>query len=84
MLKLLLRCMAYGLAGAVIFPPPFLFRFLPLSFPFVPLGGSPYVSGGGELGAAGLAFGSILPGLIIGIILAVLRTARLDRRRSDG
>jgi len=84
MLKLLLRCMAYGLAGAVIFPPLVFFLGLLLSYTFDPHCGGPYDSGGCEMGAAGLAFGSILPGLIIGIILAVLRTARLDRRRSDG
>jgi hypothetical protein len=71
MLKLVMRAIGLGLFGAIIVPIGIFFAVIVLSDILYPQCGTPGDSGGCAMGAAGIAYLSIIPGLVIGILVAI-------------
>ena len=76
MLRLAGKSLAFGLAGMIATPIVVFFAVLTAAHLLDPRCGTPGDSGGCEMGAAGIAALSALPGLAIGIALALFQAYR--------
>ena len=76
MLRLFVRSCAFGLAGMIVVPVAVFFIVLTAAHLLDPRCGTPGDSGGCEMGAAGLAIFSMLPGLAIGVAFALFQNFR--------
>jgi len=76
MLRLFVRSFAFGLAGMIVVPVAMFFIVLTAAHLLDPRCGTPGDSGGCEMGAAGIAIFSMLPGLAIGIAFALIQGYR--------
>lgn len=76
MLRLAATSLAYGLIGLILTPIVVFFLVIALAYTFDPRCGSPGDSGGCEMGAATIAFLSIIPGFAIGVGTALFRGYR--------
>ena len=73
MLRLVARSFAFGLAGMIVTPVVMFFVVLIAAHVFDPRCGTPGDSGGCEMGAASIAIFSSLPGLAIGVAIALVQ-----------
>jgi hypothetical protein len=76
MLRLAATAFAYGMTGLILTPIVVFFLIIALAYTFDPRCGSPGDSGGCEMGAATIAFASIIPGFVIGAGIALFRGYR--------
>ena len=76
MLRLIVRVFAFGLAGLIVVPVAMFFIVLTAAHLLDPRCGTPGDSGGCEMGAAGIAIYSMLPGLAIGVAFALIQGYR--------
>ena len=76
MLRLVVKASAYGLVGMIATPVAMFFIVLIAAHTFDPRCGTPGDSGGCEMGAASIAIFSMLPGLAIGIAIALFQGYR--------
>ncbi len=76
MLRLFVRSFAFGLAGMIVVPVAMFFIVLTAAHLLDPRCGTPGDSGGREMGAAGIAIFSMLPGLAIGVAFALIQGYR--------
>ena len=76
MLRLVVKASAFGLVGMIVTPVAMFFIVLIAAHVFDPRCGTPGDSGGCEMGAASIAIFSMLPGLAIGIALALVQGYR--------
>ncbi len=76
MLRLFVRSCAFGLAGMIVVPVAVFFIVLTAAHLLDPRCGTPGDSGGCEMGTAGLAIFSMLPGLAIGVAFALFQNFR--------
>jgi hypothetical protein len=75
-LRLIVRVFAFGLAGLIVVPVAMFFIVLTAAHLLDPRCGTPGDSGGCEMGAAGIAIYSMLPGLAIGVAFALIQGYR--------
>ncbi len=76
MLRLIVRAFAFGLAGMIVAPVAMFFIVLRAAHLLDPRCGTPGDSGGCEMGAASIAIFSMLPGLGIGVAIALIQGYR--------
>ena len=76
MLKLVIRSLIYGLAGLIVTPVVVMFGVLAAAHVFDLRCGTPGDSGGCEMGAAGIAVFSAIPGLALGVAIALIQGYR--------
>jgi hypothetical protein len=76
MLRLVVRAFAFGLAGLIVLPVAMFFIVLTAAHIFDSRCGTPGDSGGCEMGAASIAIFSMLPGLAIGVAIALVQGYR--------
>lgn len=76
MLGLIARAFAFGLVGMIVLPVVAFVVVLATAYIFDSRCGTPGDSGGCEMGAATIAIFTSLPGLAIGVVLAVVLTYR--------
>lgn len=79
MLGLTLRIMGFGLLGFVVTPIVVGITVLALAYSLDSRCGTPGDSGGCEMGVASLAIASALPGMAIGVAVALYRHFRKKR-----
>jgi hypothetical protein len=75
-LRLVLKAFAFGLAGMIVMPVAMFFIVLTAAHIFDSRCGTPGDSGGCEMGAASIAIFSMLPGLAIGVAIALIQGYR--------
>lgn len=75
-MKVLFSSVLFGLLGLVLAPVSVFALVLGLGYAFDPRCGSPGDSGGCEMGAATLAIGSALPGIVAGVAIGVVLALR--------
>ena len=76
MLRLVVKTFAFGLAGLIATPIAMFFIVLIAAHTFDSRCGTPGDSGGCEMGAASIAIFSMLPGLAIGVAIALIQGYR--------
>ena len=76
MLRLVVKASAFGLVGMIVTPVAMFFIVLTAAHIFDPRCGTPGDSGGCEMGAASIAIFSMLPGLAIGVAIALIQRYR--------
>ena len=76
MLRLIVRAFAFGLAGLIVVPVAMFFIVLTAAHLLDPSCGTPGDSGGCEMGAAGIAIYSMLPGLALGVAFVLIQGYR--------
>ena len=76
MLRLIVRVFSFGLAGLIVVPVAMFFIVLTAAHLLDSRCGTPGDSGGCEMGAAGIAIYSMLPGLAIGVAFALIQGYR--------
>ena len=76
MLRLVARSFAYGLIGFIATPVAVFFIVLIVAHTFESHCGTPGDSGGCEMGALSIAVFSVLPGLAMGVALALIQAYR--------
>ncbi|MBW8283261.1 MAG: hypothetical protein K0M55_06635 [Rhizobium sp.] len=77
------RVVTYGLLGLVGLPIATTLLVLALAHAFDPRCGTPGDSGGCEMGAVSIGVMAALPGLAIGVALALFKEWRKRQRRQD-
>jgi hypothetical protein len=75
-LRLVVKAFAFGLAGMIVMPVAMFFIVLTAAHIFDSRCGTPGDSGGCEMGAASIAIFSMLPGLAIGVAIALFQGYR--------
>jgi len=80
MLGLVLRILGFGLLGFVVAPVVVGITVLVLAYSLDSRCGTPGDSGGCEMGVASIAIASALPGLAIGVAVALYRHFRKKKR----
>ena len=75
-MRLLGRAILFGLIGLIMTPIVVALSVLLLAHIFDPRCGTPGDSGGCEMGAASIGFFSAVPGMVAGILLALLQAWR--------
>jgi hypothetical protein len=80
MLQLTGKALAFGVIGAVCVPIAVFFMVLVAAHVFDPRCGTPGDSGGCEMGAAAMAIAAVLPGLAIGVAVALFQAWRKRAR----
>jgi hypothetical protein len=75
-LRLVVKAFAFGLAGMIVMPVAMFFIVLTAAHIFDSRCGTPGDSGGCEMGAASIAIFSMLPGLAIGVAIALIQGYR--------
>ena len=76
MLRLVAKASAFGLVGMIVAPVAMFFVVLIAAHTFDSRCGTHGDSGGCEMGAAGIAIFSMLPGLAIGVAVALIQGYR--------
>lgn len=76
MLRLVAKSFIFGLAAMIVTPVAVFFIVLTAAHIFDPRCGTPGDSGGCEMGAASIAIFSMLPGLAIGVAIALIQGYR--------
>ncbi len=76
MLRLVVRSFVYGLLGLVVTPIAVFFTVLVAAHTFDSRCGTPGDSGGCEMGALSIAVFSGLPGLLVGVAIALIQAFR--------
>ena len=81
-MRLLGGAILFGLIGLIVTPIVVALTVLLLAHIFDPRCGTPGDSGGCEMGAASIGFFSAVPGMVAGILLALLQAWRHRKPRS--
>ncbi|MDP2331089.1 MAG: hypothetical protein Q8M19_10400 [Reyranella sp.] len=76
MLRFVVKAFTFGLLGMIVAPVVMFFIVLIAAHTFDPRCGTPGDSGGCEMGAASIAILSMLPGLAIGVAIALIQGYR--------